>query len=154
MSARSDFLSRRNQPALYRVHEGPTPEKLANLREFLKEFGLQLSGGDKRGRQRSDRQAAVALFAEQKVHRATQREQNERRAASTSWTSTSTIPDSDLRTRKQLAANVRHVRGGVARVGHLARHLVAESDSRQGAQREGEPARGVKGANASTRSPP
>ncbi len=43
----SDFLSRRNQPALYRVHEGPTPEKLANLREFLKEFGLQLSGGDK-----------------------------------------------------------------------------------------------------------
>src|SRR5258707_624894 len=43
----SDFLSRHNQPALYRVHEGPTPEKLANLREFLKEFGLQLSGGDK-----------------------------------------------------------------------------------------------------------
>jgi ribonuclease R len=43
----SDFLSRRKQPALYRVHEGPTPEKLANLREFLKEFGLQLSGGDK-----------------------------------------------------------------------------------------------------------
>jgi ribonuclease R len=43
----SDFLSRRGQPALYRVHEGPTPEKLANLREFLKEFGLQLSGGDK-----------------------------------------------------------------------------------------------------------
>ena len=43
----SDFLSRRKQPALYRIHEGPTPEKLANLREFLKEFGLQLSGGDK-----------------------------------------------------------------------------------------------------------
>jgi ribonuclease R len=43
----SDFLSKRNQPALYRIHEGPTPEKLANLREFLKEFGLQLSGGDK-----------------------------------------------------------------------------------------------------------
>jgi ribonuclease R len=43
----SDFLSKRNQPALYRVHEGPTPEKLVNLREFLKEFGLQLSGGDK-----------------------------------------------------------------------------------------------------------
>ena len=43
----SDFLSKHNQPALYRVHEGPTPEKLANLREFLKEFGLQLSGGDK-----------------------------------------------------------------------------------------------------------
>ncbi len=43
----SDFLSKHKQPALYRVHEGPTPEKLANLREFLKEFGLQLSGGDK-----------------------------------------------------------------------------------------------------------
>ena len=43
----SDFLSRRSQPALYRVHEGPTPEKLSNLREFLKEFGLQLAGGDK-----------------------------------------------------------------------------------------------------------
>src|SRR6267154_331837 len=43
----SDFLSKHNQPALYRVHEGPTPEKLANLREFLKEFGLQLAGGDK-----------------------------------------------------------------------------------------------------------
>jgi len=43
----SDFLSKHRQPALYRIHEGPTPEKLANLREFLKEFGLQLSGGDK-----------------------------------------------------------------------------------------------------------
>ena len=32
--------------ALYRVHEGPTPEKLAALREFLREFGLQLTGGD------------------------------------------------------------------------------------------------------------
>lgn len=43
----SDFLSKHRQPALYRIHEGPTPEKLVNLREFLKEFGLQLSGGDK-----------------------------------------------------------------------------------------------------------
>jgi ribonuclease R len=43
----SDFLSKREHPALYRVHEGPTPEKLENLREFLKEFGLQLAGGDK-----------------------------------------------------------------------------------------------------------
>jgi ribonuclease R len=33
-------------PALYRIHEGPTPEKLEKLREFLKEFGLQLGGGD------------------------------------------------------------------------------------------------------------
>jgi ribonuclease R len=31
---------------LYRIHQGPTPEKLAALREFLGGFGLQLSGGD------------------------------------------------------------------------------------------------------------
>jgi ribonuclease R len=43
----SGFLSKHKQPMLYRVHEGPTPEKLENLREFLKEFGLELSGGDK-----------------------------------------------------------------------------------------------------------
>ena len=42
----SDFLSRHAHPALYRVHEGPTPEKLAALREFLAEFGLQLGGAD------------------------------------------------------------------------------------------------------------
>ena len=42
----SDFLSSHDHPALYRVHEGPTPEKLAALREFLREFGLQLTGGD------------------------------------------------------------------------------------------------------------
>jgi ribonuclease R len=43
----SDFLSKRRHPALYRVHEGPTAPKLADLREFLKGFGLQLAGGDK-----------------------------------------------------------------------------------------------------------
>ena len=42
----SDFLSERKHPTLYRVHEGPTPEKLKALREFLKGFGLQLAGGD------------------------------------------------------------------------------------------------------------
>jgi ribonuclease R len=42
----SDFLASHDQPALYRVHEGPTPEKLAALREFLREFGLQLTGGE------------------------------------------------------------------------------------------------------------
>jgi ribonuclease R len=42
----SDFLRGRKQPMLYRIHEGPTPEKLAALREFLKGFGLSLSGGD------------------------------------------------------------------------------------------------------------
>jgi len=42
----SDILQRHEHPALYRVHEGPSPEKLADLREFLREFGLQLGGGD------------------------------------------------------------------------------------------------------------
>jgi ribonuclease R len=42
----SDFLRTHKQPMLYRIHEGPTPEKLGALREFLKGFGLQLSGGD------------------------------------------------------------------------------------------------------------
>ncbi|MGB8433113.1 MAG: ribonuclease R [Burkholderiales bacterium] len=42
----SAFLQERRHHALYRIHEGPTPEKLAALREFLKGFGLQLGGGD------------------------------------------------------------------------------------------------------------
>ncbi len=42
----SEFLKKHGQAALYRIHEGPTPEKLANLRNFLKEFGLDLKGGD------------------------------------------------------------------------------------------------------------
>jgi ribonuclease R len=42
----SDFLQKRKQTCLYRVHEGPTPEKLENLRGFLGQFGLGLPGGD------------------------------------------------------------------------------------------------------------
>ena len=42
----SDFLQQREHPALYRIHEGPTPEKLVKLRDFLATFGLQLAGGD------------------------------------------------------------------------------------------------------------
>lgn len=42
----SDFLKEREHPALYRIHEGPTPERLDKLRNFLGTFGLQLSGGD------------------------------------------------------------------------------------------------------------
>ncbi len=37
------------QPALYRVHEGPSPDKLAGLREFLGGFGLSLPGGEEPG---------------------------------------------------------------------------------------------------------
>ena len=40
------FLKDHEHPVLYRVHEGPTPEKLEAVREFFKEFGLQLGGGD------------------------------------------------------------------------------------------------------------
>jgi len=42
----SVFLRRHRHQMLYRVHEGPTEEKRAALREFLAEFGLQLGGGD------------------------------------------------------------------------------------------------------------
>jgi ribonuclease R len=42
----SDFLAQNNQATLYRIHEGPTPEKLEALRSMLKDFGLSLGGGD------------------------------------------------------------------------------------------------------------
>lgn len=42
----SDFLRDNRHPALYRIHEGPSLEKLGKLRGFLAEFGLALSGGD------------------------------------------------------------------------------------------------------------
>jgi ribonuclease R len=40
------FLAEHEQPALYRVHDGPPPEKLAALREFLASSALTLTGGD------------------------------------------------------------------------------------------------------------
>ena len=42
----SDFLKEHQHPVLYRIHEGPTLEKLERLREFMAEFGFSLSGGD------------------------------------------------------------------------------------------------------------
>jgi ribonuclease R len=42
----AEYLLEQRHPALFRVHEGPTPEKLAALREFLAGCGLSLSGGD------------------------------------------------------------------------------------------------------------
>jgi ribonuclease R len=41
------FLAEHEQPGLYRVHEGPPPDKLAALREFLASSALSLGGGDK-----------------------------------------------------------------------------------------------------------
>ena len=42
----ADFLANKEHPTLYRVHEGPTPEKLTALRAFLSSSALQLGGGD------------------------------------------------------------------------------------------------------------
>ena len=42
----SDFLAEHKQVCLYRVHAAPSEEKLKNLRTFLSEFGMALSGGD------------------------------------------------------------------------------------------------------------
>lgn len=41
----SKFLAKAKMPTLYRVHHGPTAEKLTDLRAFLAELGLSLSGG-------------------------------------------------------------------------------------------------------------
>jgi ribonuclease R len=42
----ADFLQQGRQPGLYRVHEGPTPEKQDQLRAYLKALGLGLSISD------------------------------------------------------------------------------------------------------------
>lgn len=42
----SDMLKEHDHPALYRIHEGPTLEKLEALRTFMGEFGFQVGGGD------------------------------------------------------------------------------------------------------------
>ena len=41
----ADYLDKNGQPTLYRVHQGPTPEKLEALRTMLKDFALSLGGG-------------------------------------------------------------------------------------------------------------
>ncbi|MFT0531315.1 ribonuclease R [Castellaniella hirudinis] len=42
----ADFIVRNKRQALFRVHDGPTPEKLQALREALRLLGLTLEGGD------------------------------------------------------------------------------------------------------------
>ena len=44
--AAAAFLLSHKVPALYRIHAGPTMEKLENLRAFLAELGLSLGGGE------------------------------------------------------------------------------------------------------------
>ena len=43
----AQFIEKHNLIGLFRVHEGPTETKLANLRAYLSELGLGLAGGDK-----------------------------------------------------------------------------------------------------------
>ncbi len=42
----ADFIALHRHPALYRVHEGPTPEKKTLLQDYLKALGLGLSVSD------------------------------------------------------------------------------------------------------------
>ncbi len=42
----ADFIAHAGRPALYRVHEGPTPEKQEILRAYLKAMGVGMSIGD------------------------------------------------------------------------------------------------------------
>ncbi|MEZ2742533.1 ribonuclease R [Paenalcaligenes hominis] len=42
----ADFMTRHKRLGLYRVHEGPTVEKLQAFKEYLRTLGLQLGGGD------------------------------------------------------------------------------------------------------------
>jgi ribonuclease R len=43
----AELLLEREVPALYRNHEHPKPEKLEALRQFLREVGLSIGGGDR-----------------------------------------------------------------------------------------------------------
>ena len=43
----AEYLEQHEIPTLYRVHESPKQEKLADLRAFLKDLGLTLPGGEK-----------------------------------------------------------------------------------------------------------
>jgi ribonuclease R len=57
--ATAEFLKKHEIPALYRVHDGPPPERLEKLRAFLGELGLTLHKG-KDGPTPKDYQALLA----------------------------------------------------------------------------------------------
>lgn len=42
----AEYMTRNKRPGLYRVHEGPTPDKLLALRTYLRNLGLHLDGHD------------------------------------------------------------------------------------------------------------
>ena len=48
----ADFLESNKHPALYRVHEGPSPDRLAKLREFLAGTGLRLGNAQVEAREK------------------------------------------------------------------------------------------------------
>lgn len=60
--ATAKFLEKHEVPALYRVHEGPSEEKLANLRAYLAELGFNLPGQAKPSP--TDYQALMEQIAE------------------------------------------------------------------------------------------
>ncbi len=60
--ATARFLKKYKLPALYRVHDGPSEERLNAVRLFLGELGLQLGGGD--SPTSSDYQALLAQIAD------------------------------------------------------------------------------------------
>jgi ribonuclease R len=47
--ATAQFMQKHEIPSLYRVHDGPPPERLEKLRAFLTELGLSLHKGGKEG---------------------------------------------------------------------------------------------------------
>ncbi|MGH8465529.1 MAG: RNB domain-containing ribonuclease, partial [Pseudomonas sp.] len=61
--ATAEFLKKHEIPALYRVHDGPPPERLEKLRAFLGELGLSLHKG-KDGPSPKDYQALLASIAD------------------------------------------------------------------------------------------
>ncbi|MCH8499182.1 MAG: ribonuclease R [Marinobacter sp.] len=60
--AAARFLKRHGLHGLYRVHEGPSEERLGDVRMFLAELGLQLGGGD--APSPADYQALLAQVAD------------------------------------------------------------------------------------------
>ncbi|TGN38200.1 ribonuclease R [Marinobacter confluentis] len=60
--ATARFLKKHKVPSLYRVHDGPSEERLAAVRLFLGELGLQLGGGDRPSS--ADYQALLASISE------------------------------------------------------------------------------------------
>ncbi|WP_339805094.1 VacB/RNase II family 3'-5' exoribonuclease, partial [uncultured Marinobacter sp.] len=60
--ATARFQKKYEIPSLYRVHDGPSEERLAGVRLFLAELGLQLGGGN--SPKSSDYQALLASIAD------------------------------------------------------------------------------------------